>query len=663
MNHHITQKSNYFNKILIASRGEIAVRIIKTLQKLHIESVAIYTTEEHNALHVQLANESHQLIGDDALTAFLDVHQIIDIAKKYGVEAIHPGYGFLSENPIFAQLCNDNNLKFIGPSAQNIAIMGDKIAALAKAKEAQIPIISGAIGTIEEILKESQSLQFPLLVKPAFGGGGKGMIQVQKLEQLESALRRAADEAMRYFSNPTLLVEHYIEAPRHIEVQIVGDNFGKIIHLFERECSVQRRFQKIIEETPAPNLSPTKRDEIIADALKLAHQIEYTNVGTVEFLLDKEENHFFIEMNTRIQVEHPITEEVTGVDIVELQISIAANKPLQIDQSKIKQNGFAIECRINAENPDENFSPAPGDVFWLNKGDFAHIRIDTALKNHSKIVPAFDSLIAKVITHGKNREEAINQMVKTLNKLAIKNRHNNINYLQNILINPHFKTGNYNTTFCANYNETLLFKDNKPEIKPQLLQIGWAILRLKEFINNSKSATKNPITSLFNFWVESEFGTFHLLISWLNNTTLAITIDGKETHFVTQIRLTDNEISYTSSHHIYNILYLKTQNDYLLSLEQQFMHLWEYGTRTTKRIEINTDLTDINELKSSIPCRIVEILVRSGDKIKKGDSLIIVEAMKMQNTLKSWKDGVVSGINVTIGEAVKTDKIILEINK
>lgn len=662
MNHHTTKKSKHFKKILIASRGEIAVRIIKTLQKLHIESVAIFTAEESDALHVQMANEAYQLTGDDPLSAFLDVHQIINIAQKSGAEAIHPGYGFLSENPIFAQLCSDNNIQFIGPSAQNIALMGDKVAALTMAKEAKVPVINGAMGSIEDILKESKSLQFPLLVKPAFGGGGKGMVLVQKLEHLETALHRATDEAMRYFSNPTLLVEHFIESPRHIEIQIVGDNFGNIIHLFERECSVQRRFQKIIEETPAPNLAIEKRDAIIADALKLAHQIKYTNAGTVEFLVDKEGNHFFIEMNTRIQVEHPITEEVTGVDIVELQISIAANKPLSLHQKEIKQNGFALECRINAENPNENFTPSPGDVFWLNRSDFSHIRIDTALKNHSKITPAFDSLIAKVITHGQSREDAINQMVKTLNKLAIKNKHNNIHYLKNILQNPHFKSGDYNTTFCSHYNETLLLKGETATFEPHLFQIGWAILRLKKYLHYSLSAAKTPLSSLFNFWVESEFGTSHLLIRWINPSKLEITLDGNESLVIEQLYLTDNSIHYSINNHIYNILYLKTQKDYLLSLDQQFMHLWEHGIKPHKPIEESVDLDQLNELKTTIPCRIVDVLVACGQDVKVGDSLVIIEAMKMQNTLKAWKNGVVSDISITAGVAVKSDMVILKLN-
>lgn len=661
MNHLIKSKNNYFNKILVASRGEIAVRIIKTIHKLNISSVAIFTPEEKGSLHVQMASESHQLSGIDSLAAFLDVYQIVALAKKIGVDAIHPGYGFLSENPIFSELCHKNGITFIGPSAGNIALMGDKSAAIAMAKLAKIPTIEGSLGNIQTILNQKDTLHFPLLVKPAFGGGGKGMIHVLHPEKLEEALHKASAEALRYFSNDAIIVEHFIEDPRHIEVQILGDNFGKILHLFERECSVQRRFQKIIEETPAPNLSSHKRDEIIADALKLANYIGYTNAGTVEFLLDKNGNHFFIEMNTRIQVEHPITEEVTGIDIVELQIEVAANMPLKLNQNDIRQNGFAIECRINAENPSDNFNPSPGDVFWLNKKEFNHIRIDTALKNHSKIVPSFDSLIAKVITHGQNRDEAIDTMLIVLDKLAIKSAYNNISYLKNVLKNSSFRDGKYSTTFCNYFRESLLNELDRIIPSDHFFQIGWSLIRLIRHFKNHLNESKVPINSFQNLWTQTEFGQTHLLIVWKSNQSASITVNNKNSYDVTAIDICDNSLTFKINGEHISQLYMTIDAETIICQQMHFLHVWEVGSRASAIEAKEITAIDKDDLTSPIPCRVVSVNVSVGDVVAVGDTLAIIEAMKMENTLKAWKAGTVTEVNTKAGDAIKSGAVILKI--
>lgn len=655
------RESNLFNKILIASRGEIAVRIIKTTRKLGIASVAIYTADEKNTLHVQQADEAFLLNGKDPLSAFLDVHQIISIAKKCGADAIHPGYGFLSENPIFAELCKQNNIAFIGPSAHQIALMGDKAVAIEEAKKANVPTIEGALGSIQDILNKKNILKYPLLVKPAFGGGGKGMVEVIHAEKLEEALHKASAEALRYFSNDTIIVEHFIESPRHIEVQILGDNFGNIIHLFERECSVQRRFQKIIEETPAPNLPTQKRDEIITDALKLARQIGYVNAGTIEFLLSPNGEHYFIEMNTRIQVEHPITEEVTGFDIVELQIEIASGLPLQLTQNDVRQNGFAIECRINAENPHDNFNPSPGDVFWLNKRDFSHLRIDTSLKNHSKITPSFDSLIAKVITHQPTRQEAINLMITTLNELAINSKHNNIGYLINILQNRIFQDGSYNTTFCNNYNELLLHQTDKRIPANFFYQIGWSLIRLKHFFKSHLFECKKPINSIFQLWSESEFGINYIELEWQNSESAKVTINNKEIYLVTNILIEENNVLFTVMSEPVSQFYLITGIESIICYEMHFFHLWEVGRKATNQQMPLAQTSDKCELTSEIPCKIVAVKVSDGQQVAAGDTLVVVEAMKMENSLKAWKSGVVEELAYKVGDAIKADAVILKL--
>lgn len=659
MNQTIQSNKPLFNKILVASRGEIAVRIIKTIHKLGIKAVVVYTSDESSALHIQLADEAYLLTGTDPLASFLDAEQMISIAKKSGAEAIHPGYGFLSENPIFAHLCKQNNIVFIGPSEEHIALMGDKVAAILAAKDAQIPTIQGAMGLIDEILKQRDQLVYPLLVKPAFGGGGKGMVHVLHPENLSDALTKAAGEAKRYFSNDTILVEHYIESPRHIEVQVISDHHGNILHLYERECSVQRRFQKIIEETPAPNLTIEKRNEIIADALKLANHIGYTNAGTVEFLLDKNGNHYFIEMNTRIQVEHPITEMVTGLDIVQLQIEIASNLPLKLKQEDVKQSGFSIECRINAENPYDNFQPSPGDVFWLNKRDFTHLRIDTALKNHSKIVPSFDSIIAKVITHESTRQSAINKMVSALSELAIKSHHNNIDYLKNVLLNPSFQKGIYTTTFCNDFSDTLLAQNDKVPPANYYFQIGWVLVRLNHLLKSSTTIAKSPIQSLIHLWSESEFGQSALLIEWRSSTDMTISINNQDVYQISNIELSENSLKYRVNGQDISQLFLVSKDEVILCLDMHFVHIWEFGKRAKASKTAELDMNHKRELTSPIPCKVVYLKMAQGDSVKVGDVLVVVEAMKMENSLKAWKDGVITQINYQVGDAVKANTAIL----
>ena len=351
-----------FNRILIANRGEIAVRIIKTAHKMGIECIAIYTDLEKNALHVKKADVSVLMPGSSLQETYLNQDLIISIAKEYFADAIHPGYGFLSENGDFAQLCEINSIQFIGPSARVIKQMGNKEEANKIASKNNIPLLKKINGNVDSIINEASTLNFPLIIKAAAGGGGKGMRVVYKIEDLHDSIKKASDEALRYFGNDSVYVEQYIENPRHIEVQVLADEHGNLIHLYERDCSIQRRHQKIIEEAPAPYLAEEIRTNILNDALTIAKSIGYTNAGTIEFILAPDQQHYFLEMNTRIQVEHTVTEEITGIDIVEQQLRISMGQTLNLKQKDITVNGHAIEVRLYAEDPENNYMPSHGTI-------------------------------------------------------------------------------------------------------------------------------------------------------------------------------------------------------------------------------------------------------------------------------------------------------------
>ena len=367
------------NKILIANRGEIAVRIMRTLKRLHIESVAVFADNDANALHRRMADEAYPLGNGSLKDTYLNIQKIIDTALDSGAEAIHPGYGFLSENPDFAEACRQNNLIFIGPDADTMRLMGNKIAARQVAIENNIPVTFGLTGGFDEIIAQADTLPYPVLIKAAAGGGGKGMHIVRQKEDLKDELERASREAEKYFGDGTVFVEQYIENPRHIEVQILADHHGNIIHLGERECTIQRRYQKIIEESPSPTLNEEKQQQLLDTAVRLCKGIGYKNAGTVEFIVDKDLNFYFLEVNTRIQVEHPVTEMRTGIDIVEEQIRIARGKEIGWTQDMIQTQGHAIELRIYAEDPENNFLPTPGKVTAYHEPQGRGTRFDSSI--------------------------------------------------------------------------------------------------------------------------------------------------------------------------------------------------------------------------------------------------------------------------------------------
>lgn len=438
-----------FRRILIANRGEIACRIERTLRALNIGAVAIHHAAEEQAPHVRLADRAIEIHGDTPVAAHLDIPQIVEAAVRTGADAVHPGYGFLSENPHFARAVKAAGLVFIGPDAESIELMGDKISAREFARAHGVPVAPAVTptGDLEAFRAAADKVGFPLLIKAAAGGGGKGMSIVRSAAELEEAARIAASEAQRYFTDGRIYAESYLERPRHIEVQVAGDGGGQAIHLLERECSVQRRFQKIIEEAPAANLPQDLRDEICASAVRLAAAARYLNLGTVEFIVGGDGRYFFLEMNTRLQVEHPVTEMITGLDLVCMQLEIAAGRRLPLRQEAVRANGHAVECRVCAESPEYGFIPATGTVRWFEAPSAPFLRFETVLEVGQKITADFDPMVGKLVAHGSTRAQAIDRSVEALDELTVLGVTTNVDYLARVLDHPAFRAGKLHTGF------------------------------------------------------------------------------------------------------------------------------------------------------------------------------------------------------------------------
>ena len=439
-----------FSKILIANRGEVALRIIRACKELGIRTVAVYSEADINSLHVRFADEAICIGSAASASSYLNIPSIISAAEITDVEAIHPGYGFLAEDAHFAEICESCRIKFIGPTPENMRLMGDKMAAKETARKAGVPVIPGSkavVKTKEDALRIAKETKYPVIIKAAAGGGGKGMRVCHNDVRLISAMLTAQREAEAAFGNPDVYIERYVEKPRHVEIQILGDSHGHIIHLGERDCTIQRRHQKLIEESPSPILDSKLRKKISEAAIKCAKAIGYVNAGTIEFLVDYSGNFYFMEMNTRIQVEHPVTEAVTGLDLVKEQIRIASGEKLHLKQEEVRFNGCSMECRINAEDPDNDFMPSPGKITMLDLPGGRGVRIDTHVYQGYSIPPYYDSLIAKLIVHGKDRNEAITICRRALDEFIVDPIKTTIPFHKKVMNNPLFIKGRYSTDF------------------------------------------------------------------------------------------------------------------------------------------------------------------------------------------------------------------------
>ena len=445
-----------FKKVLIANRGEIAVRIIRACREIGIRAVAVYSTADRNSLHAQIADEAICIGPAATKDSYLNMNAIIQAALNVGADAIHPGFGFLSENAVFARRCEENGITFIGPSYKSIEMLGDKAAAKETMAAAGVPVIpgsKGAVSSLEEAKEVAAKAGYPVLVKASAGGGGRGIRRADSPEELESQMIIAQQEAKNFFGDDSVYIEKLLINPHHVEIQIIADKHGNYIHLCERDCSMQRRNQKVLEECPSPIVSPELRKKMGNAAVTAAKQSGYYNAGTIEFLVNENRDFYFMEMNTRIQVEHPITEEVTGFDLVKAQIEIAAGLPLNVSQEDITLRGHAIECRINAENPDLGFRPSPGTITALYMPGGPGIRIDGAVYQGYTITPYYDSMISKLIAHGSTRDDAINKMKWALAEFIVEGVDTNIDFQLEILRQPEFRSGNYDNGFLNRYME------------------------------------------------------------------------------------------------------------------------------------------------------------------------------------------------------------------
>lgn len=648
-----------FNKILIANRGEIACRVIKTARKMGIETVAIYSSADQDSQHVKMADEAYWVGNAAAKDSYLNINAIIGIAKASAAEAVHPGYGFLSENPQFAQACEQAGIVFIGPSVAAMEAMASKQLAKQLLEKTAVPLTPGYHGLEqgdEHLLKEARKIGFPVLLKAANGGGGKGMRAINHEDEFFTALASARRESMASFADDTMILEKLVINPRHVEVQIMADNHGQIVHLFERDCSIQRRHQKIIEEAPAPDLSPALRERLAKAACNVGLSIQYRGAGTVEFLVDKDEGCYFMEMNTRLQVEHPVTEMITGLDLVEWQIKIAANEPLPLPQEKIRAQGHAIECRIYAEDPQNNFIPSIGTLQFLKEPSGDGIRIDSGVSLHSTISQYYDPMIAKLIAYGETRALALQKLEQALNHYAIGGVKSNIPFLQAICQHPRFIKAKLSTNFLSEETITM------PEADRRLAL--WMAVSFDYLALSSKQ--KDPLFS------ESFAWQMHLSSAW----RWRFLVQEESTEFlVTPINSKEFLLSSGAEQHR---IKAQIQDQHLLINDgKQYYSAWvdeqaprlnfyfENGQISIERFnwQHSTSQSQANaQLTAPMPATIVAILKKQGDVIKKGEQLIVLEAMKMEHTIHAPKDGIVAELFYDIGAQVNEGAELLTLD-
>jgi len=481
-----------FRKILIANRGEIAVRVERACREMGIRTVAVYSEVDRHALHVRYADEAYLIGPPPAGESYLVIDKIIDVAKRSGAEAVHPGYGFLAENPVFAERCEKEGIKLIGPSAHAMRTMGSKTLARKTVRAAGVPVVPGTvepIATEEEVFRVAGDIGFPIMLKATAGGGGKGLRLVRREEDLRSSLRMAKSEAKSAFSDDSVYIEKYIENPRHIEIQILGDRHGNYVHLGERECSIQRRHQKVIEESPSVVITPEVRVAMGKVAIDAGRAANYEGVGTVEFLVDKDINFYFLEMNTRLQVEHPVTEMVTGVDIVKEQIRIAAGERLSLRQEDVKQSGHAIECRVYAEDPDRNFMPCPGLITSLRTPGGPGVRDDSGVFEGFEIPIYYDPIISKLVVWGKDRQEAVVRMKRALGEYIVTGVKTTIPFHIRVMNNQHFLEG----TFDTNFIDKVFFQEERERELPHF-HVAVIAAAIQLFVDERKQAVaRRPV--------------------------------------------------------------------------------------------------------------------------------------------------------------------------
>ncbi len=667
-----------FDRILIANRGEIACRIIDTARVLGVTSVAIYSESDRNARHVRQADEAYLIEESEGPECYLDLDAILTVANETDVDAIHPGYGFLAENPKFPARCNQSSINFIGPSAEIIEAMGRKNRAKKIMQEASVPVVPGYNGRKQdsELLKQkAEEIGYPLLIKALAGGGGKGMRLVEDPSNFENALVSCRREAESAFGDDEVLLEKYLTNPRHIEVQVFGDHHGNAVHIFERDCSLQRRYQKIVEEAPAPGIPESFRREIGRAAVRAVEELDYDNAGTLEFIVGgnpggEDLDYYFMEMNTRLQVEHPITEMITGLDLVEWQMRVASGEPLPLFQEDLSIEGHAFEVRIYAEDPSDEFTPQTGRINrFITPNESDHVRLDTGVDDGDEVGIHYDPMIGKMIVHGNNRTQAIRRTHQALEATGIAGLTTNLEFLYNVFEQGEFQNGAIDTSFVPRHMSQLAPESyGRPKPMDLAMASVYFLSGRDNPINHSREFSHSPWSATDNWRLNSDFETVLTLKSGSSSYeiscvcrshTYELTFEGET--IIVRLREFHGDkltIEWKGSDHNAFIVNRDGENDITLINRGRSIpfHLYIPGR---EREEITGD----NRITASMPGKIINILVSEGETVDKNDPILVTEAMKMENTLKAGVQGIVDELTVSEGDQVKEGELLVSISK
>ena len=642
-----------FSKVLIANRGEIAVRVMQTAKAMGYQTVAVYSDADRNARHVQEADEAVYIGASKVSESYLSIGKIIDACKKTGADAVHPGYGFLSENTDFAQACIDNQITFIGPTASAIELMGSKRLSKIAMIEAGVPCVPGYEGDrqdLEYLAAQAEQIGFPIMVKASAGGGGRGMRLVQQSSELVEALQTARSEAENAFGSGELILEKAVIAPRHVEIQVFGDTHGNYVYLFERDCSIQRRHQKVVEEAPCPVMTPELRQQMGEAAVAAAKACAYVGAGTVEFLLDASGAFYFLEMNTRLQVEHPVTELITGLDLVEWQLRVANGEQLPLQQHELMLNGHAIEVRLYAEDPRQDFLPQTGKVLRWQPATLPNVRIDHAMLATDEVSPFYDPMVAKVIAYGKTREDAIRLLARAVDDCVLLGVNSNKQFLVNLLRHPVVVTGDTNTAFIQQHfqNDSSL---HKQVLCLETLAIAAALFSQSKNTTMWQTGLGVPLPLKLKY----DDQQIQLQLSSVNNTFTAQFCDQ-----TVCIEVLERKPDYL----VYLINGVRRRVQYVLDGDQLYLDR-DNGNVAIRNVTYaapeTVDAAGDGKIRAPMDGAVVNILVNKGDQVVKGQTLLVLEAMKIQQQIKSDVDGIIEDVLGQQGQQVKKRQMLFSI--
>lgn len=642
-----------FSKVLVANRGEIAVRVMQTAKAMGYQTVAVYSDADCNARHVQEADEAVYIGASKVFESYLSITKIIEACKKTGADAVHPGYGFLSENTDFAQACIDNQITFIGPTASAIELMGSKRLSKIAMIEAGVPCVPGYERDrqdLEYLATQAEQIGFPIMVKASAGGGGRGMRLVQQSSELVEALQTARSEAENAFGSGELILEKAVIAPRHVEIQVFGDTHGNYVYLFERDCSIQRRHQKVVEEAPCPVMTPELRQQMGEAAVAAAKACAYVGAGTVEFLLDASGEFYFLEMNTRLQVEHPVTELITGLDLVEWQLRVANGEELPLQQHELTLNGHAIEVRLYAEDPRQNFLPQTGQVLRWKPTILPNVRIDHGMLATDEVSPFYDPMVAKVIAYGKTREDAIRLLARAVDDCVLLGVNSNKQFLVNLLRHPVVVAGDTNTAFIQQHfqDDTSL---HSQVLSLEILAIAAALLSQSKGIVAWQTGLGVPLPLKLKY----DDQQIQLQLSSENNQ---ITVQLCDQTICIEV------IEKTAEQMIYVVEGVRRRVQYVLDGDQLYLDR-DNGNITIRNVTYaapeTADVVGDGKIRAPMDGAVVNILVNKGDSVVKGQTLLVLEAMKIQQQIRSDVDGVVEDILGQQGQQVKKRQMLFSI--